>query len=128
MARERDVDWSDWNGRAEEPEHPMSRPLDEGIKTGADAAAQALATGDIPVLVDAPKQPTDEQLFGHLEVTQEQADAAHKEWDTKISGFYKQDNLNDIDRLNGGDDRLDFEWEEGKSFEQCLREHEQKQG
>ena len=61
LFRSMEVDWSDWNGKVEQPEHPLSRPLNKSIKTGADSAAHALATGDVPVLIDAPKQPTKEE-------------------------------------------------------------------
>ena len=68
------------------------------------------------------RQPTDKELFGHLVPTEEQVLEAEKAYDKCISGFYDQENLKDIDKLNKSDDMLDFEWEIGRSFNDCLKE------
>lgn len=38
------------------------------------------------------RQATDEELFGHLVVTEEMAKAAQEEWDNKFNAFYEEAN------------------------------------
>ena len=38
------------------------------------------------------RQATDEELFGHLVVSEEMAKAAQKEWDNKLNAFYEEAN------------------------------------
>lgn len=74
------------------------------------------------ILAGAPKQPTNEEMFGHLVPTEEQVQAAKEKWENQISGFYSQESMKNIDSLNKSDDRLDFEMEKGKSFNDYLKE------
>lgn len=85
--------WIDWDKTPLiEPEHPLSRPL--GREPGP-----ILKKGEIPrkpsdeeikkaILDNAPKQPSNEQLFGHLVVTEEQAVQAEKDWNNKFNDFF----------------------------------------
>lgn len=94
----------------------------EFVHPDSDEAKELMKNLAEQVLRDVPKQPTDEQLFGHLVPTEEQVEAAENAYNSCISGFYSQDNLNDIDKLNKSDDTLDFEWGNGRSFNDCLKE------
>jgi len=120
MARQRDVDWSDWNGKCSSPpEHPLSKPLDGRLRKGADVVKEALTTGNVPELFGKPKpQPTNEEMFGKFVVTEEMAKAAEKEWNSKI-----QDSLTEarkpIDHLNKP--QVEGKWGYGKSFNQMLK-------
>ena len=100
----------------------MSNPNDktDGLK-GADVAklaAMQIATGQLPVLIKAKPQPTNEELFGKFVVTEEMAKAAEKEWNNKI-----QDSLTEarkpIDHLNKP--QVEGKWGYGKSFNQMLK-------
>ncbi len=122
MARKMDVDWSDWKGHVEQPVHPLSRPLSKGIKTGADSAKEALTTGNLPVIADAPPQPTNEQLFGHLVVTEEMAKKAEHKWNNRFNEHFAALNQ-PIDHLNKS--KLDDKkWGLGKSFNSMLTKEE----
>lgn len=119
MARQRDIDWSNWKGHVERIEHPLSKPLDPKLKKGADVVHEALSTGNLPVLLDAPPQPTNEQLFGGGVVTEEMVKVADEKWNNvfnkHFSGFKQS-----IDHLNKA--KVDIQWGYGKSFNSLLKE------
>lgn len=69
--------------------------------SGEEASANQLANllagkkmlGDIPVgmrhmFADPKPQPTNQELFGHLEVTEEMAKGAEQEWSGKLNNFF----------------------------------------
>jgi hypothetical protein len=85
------VDWSDWKPGQGQPEDPASQPL---AKTGkgkdviVDQVRKILSGSD---KIDNPgKQPTNEQLFGHLVVSQEQLEKQEKAWENKINDWFTQ--------------------------------------
>lgn len=72
-------------------------------KSGEEASAQQLANllagkkmlGDIPMgmrhMFNDPKpQPTDQEMFGHLEVTEEMAKKAESEWSGTLNNFFAE--------------------------------------
>lgn len=85
------LDWSDlMKGKVGE-EHPLSKPVTPG---------PTLMKGEIPrrpsdeeirkaVLSNAPKQPTDQQMFGRFEVTEEQAQKAQEDWNSQFTRFFR---------------------------------------
>lgn len=115
------LDWSDWKGKAHEPEHPLSKHIPRGLK-GADVVRDALTKGHLPVMLDAPKQPTDEQMFGHLVKSEEHIRAMEEKWEKGFEeGFDKL--KAPIDNLNKSS-VTDKEWTPGKSFNSLLTEEE----
>ena len=117
------VDWSDWKPGQVDSD-PMSRPLSKNIKTGADAVKEALTTGKLPDLFGpAPRQPTDQEMFGHLVVTEEMMKAREKEWENRISKINSREFSKSIDHKNKSSvsDRV---WTPGKSFNSMLTEEE----
>jgi hypothetical protein len=95
------------------------------LKKGADVINEQFVTMDMQVSTDKhgqKLQPTDEELFGHLVVSEEELQKRDQQWETTIS-----DNLNKVrepvDNLNKNE-RLDFKWEDGKSFNDYLSEAE----
>jgi hypothetical protein len=86
------IDWSSFMaGERGEPEDPRSKPVTVG---------PVLQKGEIPrrpsdaeirdyIMKNAPKQPTDQEMFGRFEVTQEQADAAQAQWESQFTRFFK---------------------------------------
>lgn len=68
--------------------------------------------------MDAPglRQPTDQEMFGALVVSQEQIDAAEVAYQNKINNFYKEVNK----PLTGQTEVPDEEWGTGKSFNSTL--------
>lgn len=86
------VDWTSFMaGERGEPEDPRSRPVTVG---------PVLQKGEIPrrpsdleirntVLAGAPRQPTDQEMFGRYEVTEAQAKAAQEQWNGQFTRFFK---------------------------------------
>ena len=124
MAKAGELDWSDlMKGQVGEPEDPKSKPL---TYTGP-----TLKKGEVPVkpsneeitkaiLAGAPRQPTDEEMFGHLVVSQEQVDAAKEAFDNKIVDFFKEAQK----PITGQTEVADEEWGNGKSFNSMLSKSE----
>ena len=76
-----------------QPEHPLSQSL------GKTLGKPTLAKGEVPrkpsdeeirkaILAGAPKQPTNEQLFGGGVVTEEQANKAKGDWENIINNWH----------------------------------------
>ena len=70
------------------------------------------------ILDGAPKQPTNEQMFGHLVQTEEQIQKAKTEWENRISDGYKAA----VKPINVN--HTEHEWGTGKSFREQLTEEE----
>lgn len=101
-----------------------------GIAPKGDAKP-LLAKGEVPkrptneqiakaILANAPKQPTDEEMFGHLVVSQEQIDKAKEDFDNKITNFFKEAQK----QLTGQTEVPDEEWANGTSFNSMLSKEE----
>lgn len=105
-----------------------------GVAPKGDAKP-LLAKGEVPIApsneevtkeimrgMDAPglRQPTDEEMFGALVVSQEQIDAAEKAFETKIADFYSMASK----PLTGKTEELDEAWGTGKSFNSTLSKSE----
>lgn len=119
-----ELDWSDlYKGNVGEPEDPKSQPLGYTGPTLKKGEAPPRPTNEQiakAVLAGAPKQPTDEEMFGALVVSQEQIDAAEKAYETKIADFYTMANK----PLTGKTQVPDEEWASGKSFNSTLSKEE----
>lgn len=110
------ADWSNWNGKVD---GASSEPLNKSFQKGAEVAKEALTTGNLPILRDAPPQPTNEQLFGHLVPTEETLKKNESDWDNRFKNHF--DGLKQkIDHLNKSkvDDK---KWGYGKSFNSLLK-------
>ena len=87
-------DFLDWSKTPLiEPEHALSKSL------GRDPGP-ILRKGEIPrrpsdeevraaIMHGVKQQPSDQQLFGHLVVTEEQVVKAEKEWNNQFNDFYE---------------------------------------
>lgn len=124
MARERDIDWADWKGHVDNPQ--ADAPA-SSLKKGADAVKEALTTGRLPILQDAPKQPTKEEFEARVAAmlpSEEQIATSEAEWrdafKKKLSAAFKP-----IDHLNKSDVAA-REWGSGKSFNSMLTEEEKR--
>lgn len=92
MSKKEWCDWSDlYAGKVGEPEHPLSKPV---------TAGPVLRKGEIPrrptdaevrnaILKGAPRQPTDQELFGGGVVTEEMAKARQEEWNSQFTKFFR---------------------------------------
>ena len=90
--------------RIKEGEEPY-RPTDEEIRKA--------------VMHNAPKQPTDEELFGHLVVSEEMAKKAEENWNTKMNSAFEAMKAPIIKQEDE-----DHEWATGKSFNESLTREE----
>lgn len=90
--------------------------------TGADVSREALVSGSLPDLTPPSKQPTDEQMFGHLVKTEEQVRAAEERWKSG-NRTALQELSKPVDHLNKSDIN-DRSWETGKSFNSMLTKEE----
>lgn len=92
--------------------------------TGADIAKIAMAqaeAGKLPEMNKAQPQPTNEQMFGGGVVTEEQAEAAKKDWDNTFNKHFSGFNVK-IDHLNKS--KVEGSWGLGKSFNSMLSKEE----
>jgi hypothetical protein len=131
-------DWSDFYKSKEDYKHKPSALWVNDPSVGVAPKGDAkplLAKGEVPTAptdeeirsaimngMDKPglRQPTDEELFGHLVVKQEQIDAAVVEFENRIN--------NTINKLHapitGKTQEDDSEWANGKSFNSTLNKEE----
>lgn len=66
------------------------------------------------------RQATDEELFGHLVVSEEQVQKAEQDWNNQINDFYKEASK----PLEKQDSRENLDWGSGKSFNDSLTPEE----
>ena len=86
------IDWSSFMaGERGEPEDPRSKPVTPGpvLKKGEIPRRPSDAEVREYIMKGAPKQPTDEQLFGHLVPSEQQVQAAEDQWNTQFTRFFK---------------------------------------
>jgi hypothetical protein len=104
---------------SEEEKAALRAKYEKPLAKGADVAREALTTGDLPVLAQAKPQPTDQELFGHLVKTEEQAKVEDARWKDGI----KQNLIElsgPVDHLNKS--KIEVKWSYGKSFNSLLKE------
>ena len=101
------------SGKNELIERKKVDPNSEEAKRFFDELAKSILSG-------APKQPTDERLFGHLVVSEEQVQKAEQEWNDKLNGFYEEA----AKPLEKQDSMKNTEWGSGKSFNDSLAPEE----
>lgn len=101
MGKEKEwADWSDFiKGDVGAPVDPRSKPVSVGptLKKGevprrpSDMEIRKAILGNPtdPFGNPVPRQPTDQQMFGHLEVTEEMAKKATAEWEGTFTRFFK---------------------------------------
>jgi len=95
------------------------------LKKGIDAIEDQFSNIGFQTKIDGngnKLQPSDKELFGHLVVSEEELQKREDHWNNTfnrhLSGINKP-----IDELNKND-KLDFNWEDGKSFNDYLSEKE----
>lgn len=124
MPKAGELNWDDlYKGDVGEPADPRSQPLGYTGPTLKKGEAPPRPTNEQiakAILAGAPKQPTDEEMFGHLVVSQEQVDKAKDEFENKLNNFF------DAARkpLTGQTEVEDEEWANGKSFNSLLSKSE----
>lgn len=124
-----ELDWSELKKNDEKPHKPTALWVNSpecGVAPKGPATTR-LAKGEVPrkptneeiakaILHNAPKQPTDEELFGGGVVTEEQAQKAQKEWETKLQKSLTMPSI--------GKPLEEEEWGTCKSFNSTLSPEE----
>lgn len=109
MPKAGELDWSDFmKGDVGEPEDVRSKPVEARGPLNKMEKPPMPSDQEIrkAILSGAPRQPTDEEMFGHLVVTEEQVQKAQKEWDNKLNDWYAA--------VNKPVDKQDNPWEFGR--------------
>lgn len=133
MARDRDVSWDDWKGYVERPgsetikkkkklrktkkelDEDMEEELEKACRREADRIVRSAKAGKN-------RQPTNEELFGHLVPSEEQVEKADKDWENRFNDHFDLANIK-CDHLNRREE-LEDAWQDGKSFNDILEEEE----
>jgi len=125
-------DWSDlYKSKKEDAAHTPTALWVNDPSIGVGPKGQAspvLKKGEVPhkpsneeitkaILAGAPKQPTDQEMFGQFEVTEEQAQKAQEEWENRINKSLTLPNV-------GKSLDEDEDWGNGKSFNSSLSRDE----
>jgi hypothetical protein len=121
----KDKEWPDWsefeNTGAREPEHSESKPLKKTGK-GADIIGEQFEAmvSDITQGFKQPgiRQPTDQELFGHLVVSEEELAKREADWNNLLIEWEC------LVKSAKVDENQDEEWGNGKSFNSTLSEEE----
>ncbi len=87
------INWDDWKPGQGQQEHPESKPLHKTGK-GKDVIGGQFSNLDFKNTHKEPgiRQPTDEELFGGLVVTEEQVKKAEEAWENTFSNFFSLQN------------------------------------
>jgi hypothetical protein len=136
MAKAGELDWSEELNKTDNYAHTptalWAASQYGGGKHGVDPLNKAeprLKKGEEPyrpsdeeiraaIMHNAPKQPTDMEMFGHLLVTEEQIQKKKQDWENSL-----QKNIDDLNApINPGNE--DADWGSGKSFNSTLTEEE----
>lgn len=81
-------DWTDlYKGNVGQPEDPLSKSVESG--TGADILNKQFSQLAKNTQEAAP-QPTDEQLFGHLVVSEEEMKKRESDWENVINNWHRE--------------------------------------
>lgn len=138
MAKAGELDWSELLNKSEEeykhkPTALWAAQMSGGKAGGVDPLNKAkprIKEGEVPyrptdeeirkaVIHNAPKQPTDEELFGHLVVTEEMVKKAQQDWENKMNSTFDAMKAPII-----SEEDQDHEWGTGKSFNESLSREE----
>lgn len=128
--RELEVDWSDWNGSSAAPEAAQSRPVERDChKGGEHITKEDLRKDGEKIIAGAHtgggRQPTNEELFGHLAKPAEDLAKMEADW----NNFFN-DSLSEVQKpvdeivKSQLPPQLEEAWESGKSFNDMIGEEE----
>lgn len=126
-----DKKWPDWTdfikkGHVEHREHPLSKSFKKGEpnKGGNEVTQEELIKEALDIVKGAHtdkrvRQATDEELFGHLVVSEEELEKSEIEWKEKIQKWYEEARK----PIQQKPDDLKA-WANGRSFNDSLTEEE----
>jgi len=137
--REMEVSWDDWNGKVEKLEHHLSRPVERDCHKGGENVTKEDLRKEGEKIIEGARaitektknirQPTDQELFGHLVKTQEELDEMEKAWEN-----FFNDTLNeareDIDEKVKKElppELQEEAWPSGTSFNDMLSDEEKEE-
>ncbi len=92
----KDKKWNDWSdlmkGNVGQPAHPLHKPIEAREPLNKTPRPPMPSDAEIraAILKDAPKQATDQQLFGHLVPSEEQVNKAERDWKERFNDHFNQ--------------------------------------
>jgi len=124
------LDWSELLEKGKIEENPIDKARRESLnlskgdvsqKGGDKVTREQLIKEALDIVKQAHitpgmRQPTDEEMFGHLTLTQEEADKLQKAWDEKMNDGYKELNRD----IGDGPLAKSDDWASGKSFDEQM--------
>jgi hypothetical protein len=121
--------WNDWSdlmkGNIGEPEHPLSRPLKKWTKgekpTEEELQKERAALTRSAQLPPGIRQATDQELFGHLVVSEEELKKREEKWNNAFNEYFKAVKKPITQEQ---DQRFAEAWQNGKSFLESLSKAE----
>lgn len=98
MAKAGELDWSNlMKGDVGEPAHPLAKGDVKGANKPVKASKEQLLADAEHILrgflSKGIRQLTDEEMFGHLVVTDEMVEKAQKEWNDRVNGLQHASNV-----------------------------------
>lgn len=104
---------------SEEEKAEMKAKYEKPLAKGADVVQEVLLTGNLPIMVQAKPQPTNEEMFGHLVKTQKEIDAAEARYQSGNKSVVEELSK-PVDHLNKS--KIDTSWGYGQSFNSLLKD------
>lgn len=129
--REQEVDWSDWNGSSAAPEAAQSQHVETNCHKGGEHITKEDLRKDGEKIIAGAKmgdgrQPTDQELFGHLVQEEGALEEMEKNWDNFFNNTLgdMQKPVDEIVKAQLPPELQDEAWESGKSFNDIIGEEE----
>ena len=127
--REMDVDWGDWNGSSAAPEDPQSQPVERDChKGGENITKEDLRKDGEKIIAGARtgsgRQPTNDELFGHLVRPAEDLEKMEADWNNFFSKNFEevQKPVDETVKAQLPPQLQEEAWESGKSFNDIIGE------
>ena len=129
--RQMDVSWDDWDGSSAAPEDPRSQPVGINPHHGGEhvTKSQLQAEGEKIIAgahTGSGRQPTNEELFGHLVKPKEDLEKMESDWDNFFNNIHEeaQKPVDETVKKHLPPALQEEAWESGKSFNDIIGEEE----
>jgi hypothetical protein len=131
--RQTEVDWSDWNGSSVAPEDELSQPVERDCHKGGEHITKEDLRKDGEKIIAGARmgdgrQPTNEELFGHLVRPKEDLEKMEDDWNNffnnSLEGARKP--VDDVVKAQLPPQLQEEAWPSGTSFNDMLDEEEVK--
>lgn len=128
--RQMEVDWSDWSGSSAAPEAAQSAPVERDCHKGGEHITKEDLRKDGEKIIagartGSGRQPTNDELFGHLVKPADDLEKMEKDWDNFFNDSMEEARK-PVDEIVKSQlpQQLEEAWESGKSFNDIIGEEE----